>query len=140
MTAPRGLTLLETLAATVILSLIAVACIPMLQDARASLEQPSAPACDLIELALLADAVMADPKAHGLDAWPNFEGAVLQWPEETVQREPQLALRPVQVTVLTPSIDDPGQHERRHQWVSFMCDGVGVLRWTAVAEAQEVQP
>lgn len=138
MTAPRGLTLLETLAATVILSLIAVACVPMLQDARASLEQPSAPACDLIELALLADAVMADPKAHGLEK--STDVAVLQWPQEMVEREPRLALRPVQVTVLTPSIDDPGRHERRHQWVSFVCDGVVVLRWTAVEEAQEVQP
>lgn len=62
----RGLTILEVLAAAVLLSVITAACLPLLGGARRWTDASRAP--DLFaELIRLTDAVMADPEAFGLD-------------------------------------------------------------------------
>ncbi len=116
MTERRGMTLLEVLAATVLLAVLAGTCIPTLRHAARALSTPSA-SFDLYELAALADAFVEGPSEFGMapDALPSeFE---LHWPELPDHD-------PVRVRIVTPDAPDT-----EHLWLTFATDEWFVLRW-----------
>ncbi len=116
MTERRGMTLLEVLAATVLLAVLAGACVPILRHAARALN--TAPASfDLRELAVLADAFVEGPSEFGVarDSIPSeFE---LNWPESP-ERDP------VTVRIVTP--DAPNAEDL---WLTFATHEWFVLRW-----------
>lgn len=126
----RGLTLLEVLASTVLLTLLASACLPLLRQAMSDLRQTDEPFA-LVELTQLAELFLADPSAFGVESLPSEPHELhLPWPEQP-DRSP--------VTVRRLSADS-SQHD--HAWVSFSCEGQRVFRWLAVEadDARESEP
>ncbi len=126
----RGLTLLEVLASTVLLTMLASACLPLLRQAMSDLRQTDEPFA-LVELTQLAELFLADPSAFGVESLPSeLDELHLPWPEQS-DRSP--------VTVRRLSADAP-PHD--HDWVSFSCEGQRVFRWLAVEadDAQESEP
>ena len=126
----RGLTLLEVLASTVLLTMLASACLPLLQKAMSDLRQTDEPFA-LVELTQFAELFLADPLAFGIESLPS-ESDELQVPGlAQPDRSP--------VTVRRLSADAP-PHD--HAWVSFSCEGQRVFRWLAVEanDARESEP
>jgi prepilin-type N-terminal cleavage/methylation domain-containing protein len=112
----RGLTLLEVLAATVLLAILAGACVPVLQRALSAL-RPSQRQFELLELARVADSVVAEPSAFGVDAVSEASEQRMGWPDHTD--------RPV-ITVRLLAADDP---DAEHGWLAFSSGGWTVHRW-----------
>lgn len=118
MSARRGLTLVEVLAATVLLTVLAGACVPLMERAMRALDDPAAP-IDRFELAVLADQFMDEPAAFGMERPPQDETIFLTWPE-------QLDRPPVTVRRLRASDTDVD-----HAWIEFACGEAAVWRWIA---------
>ena len=127
----RGLTLIETLMATVILSASAAVCASMLRSARASLETPRH---TIRDLAALADAVLEDPESFGIEKSSLSEiGSIsLQWPESI---DPQHNLTAALVSV-AKSTDSPA-NVAPHAWLMFEHDGLAVIRYLVLPEDEE---
>ncbi len=126
----RGLTLLEVLASTVLLTMLASACVPLLRKAMNDLRQPDKPFA-LVELTLLAELFLTDPPAFGVESLPSQSDELhLPWPERP-GRSP--------VTVRRWHADTP---PRDHAWLSFSCEGQRIFRWLAVKadDARESEP
>ncbi len=124
----RGLTLLEVLASTVLLTLLASACLPLLQQAMSDLRQTDEPFA-MVGLTQLAELFLADPSAFGVASLPSeLDELHLPWPEQP-DRSP--------VTVRRLSADAP-PHD--HAWVSFSCEGQRIFRWLAAEAEQESEP
>lgn len=119
MTVQRGLTLVEVLAALLLLSLIAGTCLPLLRSIRIHLEEAE-PAIELYELAQLADRTLTRAGTDLAEGGPvRFE---LPW--ERVQERPLL----VHVRVVKASESDEIE-SLPHAWVIFESDGLVVSRW-----------
>lgn len=126
----RGLTLIEVLAATAILAMIAAACIPTLRAALATMNEDD-PALDLHDLSNLADQIVGAPEDFGLDS-SDIVHTEVAWPEHPERP-------PVVVTALNAPSDDDAPPD--HRWLIFTSDGCTVARWMAVeAEPEESQP
>ena len=126
----RGLTLLEVLASTVLLTLLASACLPLLRQAMSDLRRTDEPFA-LVELTQLAELFLADPSAFGVASLPSqLDELHLPWPEQP-DRSP--------VTVRRLSADTPPPD---HAWLSFSCEGQRIFRWLAVEadDARESEP
>ena len=116
----RGLTLLEVLASTVLLTMLASACLPLLRQAMSDLRPTDEPFA-LVELTQLAELFLADPPAFGVESLESQSDELhLSWPEQP-DRSP--------VTVRRLSVDAPPPD---HVWVSFSCQGQRIFRWLAV--------
>ena len=115
MRASRGLTLVEVLAATVLLAILAATCMPLLQRAMRAL-QTTKPPFELLELAQFADSLLADPSAFGVEAPSQLAELQALWPEH-----PDRSL----ITVRQLSASDP---ESDHAWLAFSCGGRAVCR------------
>lgn len=124
----RGLTLLEVLAATVLLTMLAGACVPLLRQAMNDLRQPDEPLA-LVELTQLAKLFLADPTAFGIEP-PLLERDELHlpWPDQS-DRTPVIVHR---------LSTDAGPHD--HAWVSFTSGEQRIFRWIAIEDEQESQP
>ena len=120
MTRRHGLTLVEVLAATVLLAMIAAACLPLLRSSMRALRDPP-PAVELLDLSRLADRFVADPAGFGAEA-PQDESIELGWPEHPDRS-------PVTVRRFTAGDEDA-------EWLTFTCDRWTVSRWVTV-EADE---
>ena len=127
----RGLTLIETLMATVILSASAAVCASMLRSARASLETPPS---SIQDLAALADAFLDDPDSFGIEKsmLPETGFISLQWPE-SIDPEQNLTATLVSVTKST----DPPENGAPHAWLVFEHDGLAVIRYLILPEDQK---
>ncbi len=124
----RGLTLLEVLASTVLLTMLASACLPLLRQAMSDLRQMDEPFA-LVELTQLAELFLIDPPAFGVESLPSqLDELHLPWPERP-GRSP--------VTVRRLSTDAP-PHD--HAWLSFSCEGQRIFRWLAVEAERESEP
>ncbi len=122
----HGLTLVEVLASTVLLTLVAATCMPLLRQAMRGLREPATP-FELLELVEFADAFVADPAAFGFDEIQPVDGeAQLEspWPQDPDR--PAVAVRRL-------TVDD---QDADHAWLTFTCDRWTVCRWKAV-EPQE---
>ena len=117
----HALTLLEVLAATVLLTLLAATCLPMLQRATRLLDQPEVP-FDYSELARLADSILADPEIFGLSGLPSEGEAAIGWPESPD--------RPMVVIRVLSAQDTSSDHV----WLRFSCDQASVHRWIPVRD------
>ncbi len=122
MSARRGLTLLEVLAATVLLAMLAGACVPILRRAARALNPPPT-SIELRELAVLADAFMAEPSESGFAAESMPGEFELTWPDSP-DRDP------VSVEIMTTEAPNA-----EHLWLIFAADEWFVLRWMKCPEA-----
>lgn len=127
----RGLTLIEVLASTALLTLIAVACVPLLGQALKSLDQESE--SQDIDLAKIADELLANPAKFGLDADQLAE----------LQEETELVLPPdlqladadsptpghVEVTAMCLRAADP---QTEHGWLVIRAAGQRAYRWLKI--------
>lgn len=127
----RGLTLIEILAATVILSASAAVCASMLRGARTSLETPRT---SIRHLAALADTFMEDPASFGIEksTLPETGPFSIQWPESI---DPKLARTAVLVSVTKST--DPPEDALRHAWIVFEHQELAVVRYLALPEDYE---
>jgi hypothetical protein len=67
----RALTIIEVMAATVLLAALAVAVVPVLRDARAQVEARES-RLEIFELGLIADRLVDEPEALGVPQdWPD---------------------------------------------------------------------
>ena len=124
----RGLTLLEVLASTVLLTMLASACLPLLRQAMDDLRQMDEPFA-LIELTQLVEMFLADPAAFGVESPPSERDELhLPWPEQSNRS-------PVVVHRLSA---EAGPHD--HAWLSFTSEGQRIFRWVAIKDEQESQP
>ncbi len=120
----RGLTLIEVLAATVLLSLIAATCLPLMQKATRDLAATPTPAAwDTIQLQDLMDEVAQDPAAFGIEDWPPI-AATLAWPDGAAR--PPVELRRIHEA-------DP------HVWLEAACDGQRIFVWAALPDDPEAE-
>ena len=124
----RGLTLVEVLASTVLLTMLAWACVPLLQQAMNDLRQMDEPFV-LVELTQLAEMFLADPSAFGVEALPS-QGDELQlpWPEQS-DRSPVIVHR---LSADGEALD--------HAWLSFTSQGQHIFRWLPVEAEKESSP
>lgn len=117
----RGLTLVEVLAATVLLSLIAAAIVPTLARCLAVLPHQSID--DGYDIARVADAFLTDSKAFGFENedWvltaDRFE---VPWPGELSQSQ----IEPIQVQVIRSAAENID-----HVWLAFRSGEQAALRW-----------
>lgn len=110
----RAFTLIEALAATALLAVVAVACMPVLQSAARIAKDPAA-AVDPGALAALADRIAAEPEQFGL-AEPAKQVSVL-WPEDLGSgTEPASAVLYIDA-------------EAGDRWVVAACSTRTALRW-----------
>lgn len=124
----RGLTLLEVLASTVLLTMLAWACVPLLRQAMTDLRQTDDPFA-LVELTQLAEMFLVDPSAFGVVALPSPGDELhLPWPEQS-------DITPVIVHRLSA---DTEPHD--HAWLSFTSEGQRIFRWLAIKDEQEFEP
>ena len=131
MSSQRGLTLIEVLAATVLLSMLAASCVPILRLAMNDLRDQDE-SFDLIELSLFVDEILSDPTKFNLDPEMIAESSehTITWPDSATGAS---------VIMHRLISDDP---KADHAWLSFSCNGQSVLRWIEIDNEndQESQP
>lgn len=123
MSRARGMTLLEALAATVLMALIVGTCLPVFtaisrpdaHEARVSID----------ELAQAADRIMADPGAFGLEQ--DLTTMIGREAVEVTIATPSGPLS-MRVSALGPTTTS-GHPD--HAWVVCESQGIGVSRWIA---------
>ena len=124
----RGLTLLEVLASTVLLTMLAWACVPLLRQAMNDLRQMNEP-FSLLELTQLAEVFLADPSAFGVESPPSeLDELHLPWPEH-----------PDRLPVIVHRLS-AGVEPLDHAWLSFRSEGQRIFRWIAIEDEQESEP
>jgi len=126
----RALTLVEVLASVVILTMLTVACLPLLRDAAHGLERTE-PDAELFELSRLADEVVEDPEAFGIGALESVEQVQISWPEEPGRE-------PVDVSRLQAQSDEV-RDAPDHCWLVFRCGGRETLRYLPMSETESAK-
>ena len=134
----RGLTLLETLIATVLLTMIAIACIPLLRSAAEltalTMHEPAGDPTLRLDVGRLADATIADPAVVGFKDMSELlalDACTLHWnaiaPELLLGD--RLGSPGIDVSILRAS-----QGTSDHAWIEFRCGEVSTYRWVALPE------
>ncbi|MCH8825290.1 MAG: prepilin-type N-terminal cleavage/methylation domain-containing protein [Planctomycetes bacterium] len=127
----RGLTLIEVLAATVLLSMLAASCIPLLRLAMTDLRHQDE-SFDLIELSLFVDEVLSKPTDFNLDLEMIAQSSqhTINWPDSATGAS--IIMR--RLVSDNPKVD--------HAWLCFTSNGQSVFRWIPVDNEndQESQP
>lgn len=129
----RALTLIEVLASTVLLTMLAATCMPLLQRAMRTLEEdPASLAAPIIDLEQLADEFLADLGRQAVDPTQTAE---LSW-----SAHPELA--PVQVQLLVGGDESSGNDDARlrGRWLKVSCAACSVLRWIPEPAQEQGQP
>lgn len=127
MKAVRAMTLIEVLVSIVLLTMLAVACVPLIRDVA----QPNSDdAIPLHELSTFADNVMAEPEQFGIEQQKLNEPVELSWAEHA-EREPIRLVR-----VDTTTTDAPATHA----WLLFTCGAHTVIRYLALESVEEGSP
>ena len=116
----RGLTLIEVLAATALLAMMAAACVPLLRQSMRAAREPEIP-IEPYELAEIADGFLADISELGQE--PGY--GEMPWPDNP--ERPPIAFEQL-------TSEDVGAN---HFWVTFTCAGLTVSRWVPVEEPGE---
>jgi len=117
----RALTLVEVLAAVVLLSILSAASAQMLGAVRDHIDH--APGIVLSELTIFADTFMEEPAKFGVNALPeniSDEELTVPWPDEP-------ARAPVTLARIEP--DNPATE---HAWLAFRCGTLVVVRYIPV--------
>ena len=120
----RGLTLIEVLASIVILTMLAVVCMPMLQAAETS-SQAQLDERLLVDLGNLADALIESPREFGIDDLSAIDTIELAWPEIIIIDEPTRD----PVSLQLRCVGD-GEGGIAHAWAIFRTEGgIAICRW-----------
>lgn len=120
----RAMTLLEVLAAVVLLGIMAVTLLPLLREVAAANDAPESPTIEpLIDL---ADAVVEDPESFGLKDWP-MEPA-------TVSLSGHDAISSVTVRAL------PALSMKGGGWLVIESGKVQLIRWVAMKVEEQPAP
>src|SRR5262245_2108848 len=130
----RGLTLLEVLVATVLLSIMAATCLPTITQSLAALRHKDSVIVGCHDVAIAADAFLADPNKFGVKSFDEFlvtaarppgaGGFEFQWKAEASSGD---SLN-VAVEVLrseSPDVD--------HAWLLFRSQDQTAMRWFKLA-------
>ena len=118
----HGLTILEVLAATALLAILAATCVPLLQRVM-RLTHRSPNVVGFTELSQLADAFVEDPARFGIDAVLQQVAFELTWPEQ-----PKRIVASAQLHT-SPDSD--------HAWLLFAADDMTVCRCIMLDEQEE---
>lgn len=116
-----GLTLIEVVAAAALLTLIVVACLPLITGARRDLQ--AANAVGLVSSQELSEAVvelLRQRPSLGRELLEQPEGLVLGW---TVREREYLARVRLAARV------EGDQRRSAHAWAVFLVEGVEIPRW-----------
>jgi len=134
----RAMTLVEALAATVLLAVLAGACLPLMQQAMRSLREADAAGFDVRDLSLMADAFVAEPEAFTTVPFDDMTEIEVAWPD-TADRDPVRVERLVRVDA--PATDTPDDDDDDdHAWLVFSCGPFTVCRWVPIEGASEGEP
>jgi prepilin-type N-terminal cleavage/methylation domain-containing protein len=121
MSTRRGLTLVEMLAAALLLAMLAAACVPRLQAIPAA-GAGARPGFDLLDLARLADLIAADLARPGSPQRPMpLSPTSVAWPDHP--ERPPARMRWI--------VAANGGTE--HAWIVIECHGLAVARWIPTA-------
>jgi hypothetical protein len=122
----RALTLVEVLAATVLLAILTGTCVPFIERAARDLAEPHG-VVPIDELGALADAVVADPEAFGIEDIRTVDRFELAWPEAPGRPA-------VGITMLTQETPAGGERteEPTHAWLTFTSGEAIVFRWIEI--------
>lgn len=139
MSSRRGLTLLEVLLAAALLSLLAVACIPLIQKSLRVLDSDRG-TLHAGELSLIVDQMMQEPAAFGLEAdlvqQVQQHGPVhIAWPDDSHRA-------PITVHALAPQrvpagIDESDEPPTTGLWLTFACERTCVSRWINTTQERQ---
>jgi type II secretory pathway pseudopilin PulG len=119
----RGLTLIETLAATVLLSLLISTCVPIIQGSLQHLQADAVQELDVRTLGLLVDEhlVTVDPEA------------ILESGSIPLIHTDTGEIIDASCRVLTAGTEDAVNHV----WIAFEAGGVTILRYIVVSESTD---
>ena len=123
----RGLTLVEVLAATVLLAAMASVVMPLMQRAMRELEEMQ-PEIDLRDLADIADTLSVNPDVFGGLTDASAQRQELPWPGNSTRP-------PIMIKRIDPGYEDPD-----HNWLSVSCGGWEVYRWIPLDPNDEGAP
>lgn len=124
----RGLTLLEVLAAAVLLTVLATTCMPLLRKAMRDLREPEESVA-IFDLAQFADDFVADPSAFDAESiTPVAEAIQVPW----LEHPDRPAVRVLRLNAIGSDTD--------HAWLRFACGNRTVVRWIAVEVDRPQEP
>jgi prepilin-type N-terminal cleavage/methylation domain-containing protein len=117
----RGLTLIEVLASIVILTILAAACLPMMQSVNTAHTAMSDERL-LRALADVADSLLEEPQRFGIENLNSIDAAQLQYP---VEDHSDLAGHPVSLRLLRAAHDE----KVIGGWLILRVNDIAVCRW-----------
>lgn len=123
----RGFTLLEVVAATVLLTMIVAAGIPFLRSARVDLDAAAAPAAgiDHAELETAIDDLLRQRPGLIAECMQQPAGYHFEWTSSERLFRAEVRLGPAVLA-------DDEEHRSTHTWAVFNVDGAEFLRWMRV--------
>ncbi len=124
----RGLTLVEVLCASVLLAVLASACVPMLTGSLRKLHEPAS-TFQIEELGEAADLAMNAPEMFGADRIDDLAGQEIAWPDATDRA-------PIRIEL----IESANAEQPNHAWLVFSCAEQAVYRWMKVESDAEEEP
>jgi len=130
-TSRRGLTLLEVLAATVLLAMIGSACAPVIAQALRHCHE-SPPTTTDFELNNLADQFIESPGAR------EMSGQNTSTPDASMELSKPGENPGDQITVNICSAN-ARQINADHQWLIFECNGRSVCRWMPLTAGDQLK-
>jgi len=116
-----GLTLIEVVAAAALLTLIVVACLPLIAGARRDLEAANA-------VALVSSQEFSEAVDELLRQKPGLASELLDQPEELELRW-MVRQREYQATVRLAKRVEGDERRSAHAWAVFLVGGVEIPRW-----------
>ncbi|QKK07466.1 MAG: prepilin-type N-terminal cleavage/methylation domain-containing protein [Planctomycetota bacterium] len=123
----RGFTLLEVVAATVLLTMIVAAGIPFLRSARADLQAAGSPIgeADHAEVESAVDALLRQRPSLIAECVRQPAGYRVEWTSDE-------RLFRAEVRLGSAVRADDEEHRSTHAWAVFNVDGTECLRWMRV--------
>ncbi|QKK07502.1 MAG: prepilin-type N-terminal cleavage/methylation domain-containing protein [Planctomycetota bacterium] len=128
----RGFTLLEVVAATVLLTMIVAAGIPFLRSARADLQAAASPVVgvdhadvDRAEIETAVDDLLRQRPGLIAECVQQPAGYHVEWTSDEHLFRAEVRLGPAVL------VDDE-EHRSTHTWAVFNVDGTECLRWMRV--------
>lgn len=121
-----GLTLIEVVAAAALLTLIVVACLPLITGARRDLQAANAVAIEFTqELSEAVDELLRQRSSLARELLEQPEGLQVRW---TVRE------RKYQATVRLPTRVEGEERRSAHAWAVFLVGGVEIPRWLRIPD------
>lgn len=123
----RGFTLLEVVAATVLLTMIVAAGIPFLRSARADLQAAASPIgeADRAEIESSIDDLLRQRPGLVTECLAQPAGLPVEWTGDERVFNTNVRLTPVVRA-------DEDEHRSTHTWAVIVVNGTEVIRWMRV--------